>query len=114
PGVRCVVLNACFTEAEADAIAEHVDYVVGTRAALPDPAAIAFSKGFYRTIGAGESLKKAFLVGVAEAQAGPELFVDKARPGVDPDRIVLARRPRWPWAVRAGALTAVAAAAVVL
>jgi len=29
PQVRCVILNACYSEIQAKAIAEHIDYVIG-------------------------------------------------------------------------------------
>ena len=34
--VKCVVLNACCSEAQADAIAKHIDYVVGMKKAIGD------------------------------------------------------------------------------
>ena len=45
--VKCVVLNACYSEAQADAIAGHIDFVVGMKKAIGDEAAIKFAVGFY-------------------------------------------------------------------
>src|SRR5208337_1290718 len=61
--VKCVVLNACYSEAQADAIAEHIDYVVGMKKAIGDEAAIKFAVGFYDALGAGRDVEKAFKFG---------------------------------------------------
>ena len=45
--VKCVVLNACFSEEQADAICKHVDYVVGMKQEIGGQAAIEFSVAFY-------------------------------------------------------------------
>lgn len=49
----CVVLNACYSEIQARAIAQHVPYVVGMSTAIRDDAAIQYSVGFYGTLGEG-------------------------------------------------------------
>ncbi len=64
--VRCVILNACYSEAQAQAIAAHVDYVVGTTQAIGDKAAIAFSVGFYQALGAGRSIEDAYKLGCVQ------------------------------------------------
>lgn len=61
--VKCVVLNACWSEAQAHAIRRHVPHVIGTRAGIPDAAALAFSAGFYKAIGAGKDVPFAFEAG---------------------------------------------------
>jgi hypothetical protein len=61
-GTRCVVLNACFTEAH-ERLAEHVECVIGTTAAITDDDAIAFSKGFYAALAQGQSIATAFAAG---------------------------------------------------
>jgi hypothetical protein len=45
--VKCVVLNACYSEIQAKAIADHIKFVVGMNKAVGDKAAIAFAVGFY-------------------------------------------------------------------
>ena len=45
--VKCVVLNACYSEAQAEAIGRHIDFVVGMKQSIGDPAAIKFAVGFY-------------------------------------------------------------------
>ncbi|YAF96956.1 MAG: CHAT domain-containing protein [Nodularia sp. CChRGM 3473] len=43
----CVILNACYSSFQAEAIAQNVDYVVGMDDSIADDAAIAFAVGFY-------------------------------------------------------------------
>jgi hypothetical protein len=59
--VRCVVLNACFSEIQARGIATHIDCVIGMTDRIGDTAAIAFAETFYNALGAGEAVEKAFL-----------------------------------------------------
>jgi CHAT domain len=54
--VECVVLNACFSEIQATAIAQYIPYVIGMEKAIGDSAAIEFSVAFYDSLGAGESI----------------------------------------------------------
>ncbi len=61
--VDLVVLNACYSEDQAKAIAEHVDYVIGMSEAIGDKAAIAFAVGFYQALGAGRSIEEAYKLG---------------------------------------------------
>jgi hypothetical protein len=61
--VKCVVLNACYSEAQADAIANHINYVVGMKNAIGDEAAVKFAVGFYDAVGAGRDVEKAFKFG---------------------------------------------------
>ena len=61
--IRCVVLNACYSEGQAEAIAEHIDCVVGMTQAVGDDAAIEFATGFYRALAYGRSVQTAFDLG---------------------------------------------------
>ncbi|MDJ0844180.1 AAA-like domain-containing protein [Crocosphaera sp.] len=61
--IECVVLNACYSEVQAKAIAEHIPYVVGMNKAIADQAAIEFAVGFYDGLGAGKSVKFAYQLG---------------------------------------------------
>ena len=93
--IRVVVLNACYSEKQAQAIAEVIDCVVGMSTSIGDEAAIIFAASFYRAIGFGRSIKEAFdqgktaimLEGIPEANT-PQLLT---RTGVDPASIVLMR-----------------------
>lgn len=62
-GMEGVVLNACYSEAQADAISRHIPYVMGMKRAVSDEAAIAFAVGFYDGIGAGKPIEQAFQLG---------------------------------------------------
>jgi len=68
--VRAVIINACSTQSQAEAIARHVDYAVGTRESIIDAAATAFSEGFYQALGAQPSvdIEAAFRSGCALLQ----------------------------------------------
>jgi eukaryotic-like serine/threonine-protein kinase len=61
--IRCVVLNACYSEHQAEAIQRHVDCVVGMSGAIEHGAAIAFSGAFYQSLGFGKPVKTAFALG---------------------------------------------------
>lgn len=63
--VQCVVLNACYSEIQAQAIAQHIHYVIGTNHAISDRAAISFSVGFYQGLAAGRSVEGAYELGCA-------------------------------------------------
>lgn len=65
---KVVILNACFTEPQAEAIAEHIDFVIGTRREIGDDTATAFSLGFYQALGAGRSIEDAFTLGCTQIQ----------------------------------------------
>jgi formylglycine-generating enzyme required for sulfatase activity len=61
--VECVVLNACYSKFQAEAIAQHIDYVIGMSKKIGDNAAIKFSVGFYAALGAGRPFKFAYKLG---------------------------------------------------
>ena len=42
--VGCVLLNACYSEEQANAIVNHIDYVIGMSHEIQDNAAISFSR----------------------------------------------------------------------
>ena len=61
--VRCVVLNACYSQQHADAIATVIDSVVGMSDALTDDAALAFATAFYRALANSATLAAAMALG---------------------------------------------------
>src|SRR4051794_33165812 len=85
--VRVVVLNACYSRPQAEALAQTIDCTIGMNRAIGDEAAIVFAASFYRAIGFGRSVQDAFelgkaallLEGIPEDQT-PELLT---HPGVD-------------------------------
>ncbi|MEO7730253.1 MAG: WD40 repeat domain-containing protein [Kofleriaceae bacterium] len=92
--VKLVVLDACYSEPHADAIAAHVDCVVGMTGGIVDQAATSFSIGLYGGLGEGESIAAAFKQG--RAAIGMTGIGDPGQPqlrvrhGVDARRLVLA------------------------
>ncbi len=66
--IECVVFNVCYSEELAQAIHQHINYVIGTKREILDEAAIAFSKGFYGALGEEESIERAFELGCNQIQ----------------------------------------------
>lgn len=64
--IRCVVLNACYSETQAQAIAEHIDCVVGMSSTIGDKAAISFAAAFYHALGYGRDIRTAFELGCVQ------------------------------------------------
>ncbi|MCL1473755.1 CHAT domain-containing protein [Argonema antarcticum] len=56
----CVVLNGCYSEVQAKAIAKYINYVVGMNRAIGDKAAIKFAEGFYKALGDGQTVEVAY------------------------------------------------------
>ena len=65
-GVDCVILNACYSEVQADAISQYVNYVIGMNRAVGDRAALGFAVGFYDGIAAGYTLEEAYELGCSQ------------------------------------------------
>jgi hypothetical protein len=61
--LQCVLLNACYSEAQATAIAKRIPYVIGMREEIADDIALEFAVGFYDALGAGRSIEQAFEFG---------------------------------------------------
>jgi uncharacterized delta-60 repeat protein len=91
--LRLVVLNACNTRPQAEALTDVVDCVVSMNRNITDRAAIKFAASFYGALAFGRSVQKAFDQGVARLSAEgtsesdtPELLV---RPGVVASQVTL-------------------------
>jgi len=85
--IRCVVLNACYSEPQAEAIAQHIDCVIGMSKAIGDSAAINFAKSFYQALAYGKDVKTAFELGCTQIdmanlneQDTPKLLCKKCNP----------------------------------
>jgi TIR domain len=63
--LNCVILNGCYTEVQAKAIAHHIPYVIGMNNEIGDKAALTFAVGFYDALGAGRDVEFAFKLGCA-------------------------------------------------
>ncbi len=98
--IRVVVLSACHSRPQVEAISEHIECAIGMRRAVGSRAATEFSAAFYLAIGFGSSVHKAFESGVAELRARgipedrtPQLVV---RSGTDATQVFLLRAPAPP------------------
>jgi hypothetical protein len=92
--VQIVVLNACYTRSQAEAIAEYVDCVIGTDRSIQDEAARIFAARLYRSLAAGFPIATAFeeakieleLQGFEDQASIPQLWT---RATVDPTQVFL-------------------------
>jgi hypothetical protein len=95
--VRLVVLNACYSWAQANAIVSSIDCAVGTNKSISDKAAIIFAAALYRAFGFGRSVKEAFvqaktallLEGISEEKTLGLL----CRPGIDLAQVYILKSP---------------------
>lgn len=91
--VKVVVLNACYSRPQAEALSQIIGCAIGMNTEIGDVAGITFAAAFYLAIGFGRSLQEAFdqgkaalmLQGIPEDKT-PELLT---KTGVDPSRINL-------------------------
>lgn len=94
--IKLVVLNACYSKMQADAIAEVIDCVVGMNSEISDQASITFSASFYRAVGFGRSVKEAFEQGkvslMLEGISEEEKIELLNRPSVNPSEIYLIQK----------------------
>jgi hypothetical protein len=86
--VRCVVLSACYSDALARKIAQHIPVVIGINQWISDDDAIAFAAEFYRALGAGAYARDAYEGGCTQIGIAREV-----REGSSPDRDVESSRP---------------------
>jgi hypothetical protein len=90
--IEVVVLNACYSKLQGQAINEVIDFVIGMNAEIGDKAAIVFAASFYRALGFDRTVQEAFdqartailLEGIPEENT-PVLLV---KAGGDPKRRV--------------------------
>jgi len=94
--IRCVVLNACYSQPQAQAIAQHIDCVIGMSQAVGDVAAVSFAAAFYQALGYGRNIRTAFDLGCVhidmeglDEQNIPQLLATVA----DPANIVFVDNP---------------------
>ena len=66
--VECVVLNACYSQFQAEAINKYIGYVIGMSTGIQDKAAVEFAVGFYDALVAGKSFEDAFQFGCNSIQ----------------------------------------------
>jgi hypothetical protein len=92
--VKLIVLSACYSELNANALLRHISCVVGVSGAIADDAARSFAIGFYGGLGERESIAAAYAQGCAAISLQgladhdrPKLAV---RAGIDVGKLVLA------------------------
>ncbi|WP_016952896.1 CHAT domain-containing protein [Anabaena sp. PCC 7108] len=66
--VKCVVLNGCYSKFQAEAIAQHIDFVIGMSQDIGDRAAIAFSVGFYTALGFDRDIEESYKQGCKQIE----------------------------------------------
>jgi hypothetical protein len=94
--VKPVVLSACYSDMQAEALRAHVDCVVGMSGAIVGGATRNFAIGFYGGLGERESVAAAFRQGRAAISLEGLRDTDRpqlrVRDGVDASQLVLAFR----------------------
>ena len=95
--VRVVVLNACHSASQAEALLAHVDCLIGMSGAIGDDAARHFAVGFYGGLGEREPVAAAYRQGKAaislEGVGDGDLPQLRVRIGIDAARLILASTP---------------------
>ncbi|MGK7928980.1 MAG: CHAT domain-containing protein [Spirulina sp.] len=61
--IECIILSACYTEVQANAMTSHVGCIIGMAQEIGDRVGIEFSKGFYQALSNGTTLDIAFQFG---------------------------------------------------
>jgi hypothetical protein len=95
-GTQAVVLNACYSALQAEALAKRVPHVIGMVHEIGDDASLRFSEGFYRGLAFGLDFDKAFGLGCAQIDlAGlPDTLIPHfLKNGVESSRGAAANRP---------------------
>lgn len=96
-GVQLLFLNACFSDAQAQAVVQYIPVAIGMTDAIDDRAARIFAAKFYSAIGFGHSVQRAFLQARAalflEGMPEEDIAFLVTAPNVDPDEIILVRPP---------------------
>lgn len=93
--LRLVLLNACYSQSQAQTLVEDIDCCIGMSCAVEDEMALTFAQAFYELIAVGSSVAEAFHLACQELAT---LTADRAwssiprlltRSGLDPDHIFL-------------------------
>jgi hypothetical protein len=74
PEVRCVVMNACETDRQGEAVFRHVPYVVSTYQSIGDRSAAQFAAGFYGSVFSGADYVESFRWGKVAVLCGNSRF----------------------------------------
>lgn len=84
-GIKCVVLNACYSDIQAKALSKHLPYVIGMSNPIYDKAAIVFSRMLYSVLSLGGSIGRAFdlaknevILNVKHDESEPMFYINDA------------------------------------
>lgn len=71
--VKCILINACYSEKSALAISQYIDYAIGMNQSINDQVAIVFASGFYDGLGyenldSQDIIQRAFNEGIVAIQ----------------------------------------------
>jgi hypothetical protein len=95
--VKVIVLNACYSDTQAEILLGHVSCVIGMGGSISDEAARSFATSFYGGLGERASVAAAYNQGRAaislEALSESDRPQLKVRNGVDPYQLILAADP---------------------
>jgi hypothetical protein len=95
--IRCVVLNACGSQGQAEAIAQSIDCVMWMAADLTDAGAIVFSGALYQALGYGRTIQTAFDLALTqltlEGLSDAELPMLSCKPGIRAEDVRLLEAP---------------------
>lgn len=93
---RIVVLNACYSDAQADALCRVVDCVVGMTGPIGDDTARAFAMSFYRALAhqrsVGNAVAQVSATLAAKQLPGHHLPRCRTRSGIDVHRVMMGSR----------------------
>ncbi len=91
--VRVVVLNACFSKSQAEALQEVIDYTIGMNKEVGDKMAINFASAFYQALAFDRTVPEAFELAKLEVDLEglkgsdiPQLFI---RPDTNGNKTLL-------------------------
>lgn len=86
--IKCLILNACFSDSLASFLLPHVDFMIGCTSSISDEAAIAFSGAFYAAMASGKSYNDCFElatndVAISQSKSEAKKFVIRSRSTLD-------------------------------
>jgi hypothetical protein len=88
--IRLVVLNACYSRVQAEALVAHVSCVIGMPSAIGDGSAIVYAAELYRALAFGKSVANAHQCGLAALAIHPS---DSDMRDIDVAETVLRKAP---------------------
>ncbi|MCP4216173.1 MAG: hypothetical protein GY765_16110, partial [bacterium] len=78
---KCVLLNACYSDAYAKDIAEHIDDVIGMQDVIQDEDAIKFSLVFYNSLSNGKNIDDSFELALTAIPAAAHIPAIRKKTG---------------------------------